>query len=372
MMGNQPNQLLSKITRKKWTADRVEKYIGKYQGCFFTYANDIAIRRNAASGGSITALLSFLLSKGQIDGALVCRGKVSEDGKYRPEFFIARTVEALQQAQGSKYTTVYFSHEAIPLIRAFEGRLAVVALPCDTSILTRLCQTDPELNKKIALKITLFCGHNSESELTDAIVQRIQPGDRKLLAFRHRLGHWRGYLQADFEEGHRITRPFSFFSDYQNLYFFCERKCQRCNDHTGYNSDISAGDIWSIRMKKEPIKHTALIVRNEVGENILQKAIEDGWITARQEPIEEVCEGQARGLPSHYNVSARSRMAWIIGEKIKDTVHERVSLPEYLVAGIMLANEKLSHTESGRKIVFKMPKIFIKLYLYLFKALESL
>ncbi len=236
---------------KQWSAEKVQKYIGNFKKSWFAYASSETIRENAASGGVITALLAFLLKEGDIDGALVCRSIIA-DGKVRPQFFIAESEKELLAAQGSKYIAVDFNQDALPLIRAFKGKLAVVALPCDTTHLRHACENDPQLKEKIALVITLFCGHNSRPELTDMITRKLTQRRTSPQGFRYRQGHWRGSLQAEFEDGEKVEKPFSYFSDYQNLYFFCQQKCHHCNDHTGYNSDISAGDIWSLRMKDNP------------------------------------------------------------------------------------------------------------------------
>jgi coenzyme F420 hydrogenase subunit beta len=362
--------VFGKVLRKQWPPEKVELYVGKYRQSYQTYAADESIRSNAASGGSVTALLAFLLQNGQIDGALVCRTRV-EENKVRAEFFIAKTVEELKSAQASKYISVYFASQATPLIRKFDGRLAVVGLPCDIEILTRSFKDNSELRMKVIVTITLFCGHNSEPILTDRIVRRLNLDNQNLIDYRFREGHWRGSLRATFENGSVITKPFSYFSDYQNLYFFCQRKCHYCHDHTGYFSDISAGDTWSLRMKQNPIKHTALITRSEIGEKIVQDALSAGALIGQVEPIDEICEGQARTLPFHYNVSARSRLGWIAGEKIKDSVHARVPWNEYIVAALVLFNERISRSKIGQKIIFKMPRQILKLYLYFFKMLES-
>lgn len=97
------NRLFARAIHKSWPSELVHKYIGQFQQCFFTYAADEELRQKAASGGSVTALLSYLLQNGQIDGALVCRSIITNEGKLRPEFFIARNREELKSAQGSKY-----------------------------------------------------------------------------------------------------------------------------------------------------------------------------------------------------------------------------------------------------------------------------
>ncbi len=365
------NRLVARAIRKKWPPDLIQKYVGTFQECFFTYATDLALRQKAASGGSVTALLSYLLSSGQISGALVCRSIVTPEGKLRPQFFIARTEQELITAQGSKYIAVNFASQAFPLIHSHSGKLAVVALPCDISILQRARMTDSAIAQKIVLTIGLFCGHNTESVLTDRIIDKLRPGDLPLVSFSYRLGHWRGHLQAEFGQGQIRTKPFSYFSDYQNLYFFSQRKCHYCFDHTGYYADLSAGDIWSLRMKDEPIKHTALIARTGFATQVVNAALENRVLTGKVESIDEVCEGQARTLPFHYNISARAKVGSMFGEKIKDAVGEKVHLLDILIAWMIMFNERFSRTQIGRKFILAVPHPLLKLNSYLIKLFET-
>jgi coenzyme F420-reducing hydrogenase beta subunit/polysaccharide pyruvyl transferase WcaK-like protein len=312
-----------------------------------------------------------MLKQKQIDGALVCR-TVVVDGIAKPEFFIAQNLEELKSAQGSKYMAVHFTRDAMPLIKAFHGKLAVVALPCDTHILRRYCLNDPQIAQKILLIITLFCGHNSELELTEAVAQKLAPPNTTLTNYRHRFGTWRGNLKVEFSDGCQVVKPFSYFSDYQNLYFFCQPKCHHCHDHTGYESDISVGDIWSMRMKSNPIKHNALITRTAIGEELVQEALLSGVLIGQEEPIGEICEGQARTMPFHYNISARAKVGKLFGLKIEDSLHEKVHWYEYLTACLVLFNERLSRSKSGQKWIIKAPRFIHKAALYFMKGLESL
>lgn len=359
------------LARKKWSAEKIHRYIGHFSGSYFAYAGEEAIRLQAASGGVATALLVWALAERLIDGALVCRSVVHE-GQVRAEFFIAEDKPALLSAQGSKYMAVDFVRDGLPLVRGYTGKLALSLLPCDTSALRRAMAQDESLAAKIGLVITLFCGHNSEPELTDLVVRRLAPQGARLSNFRYRQGHWRGRLHAEFEDGQSVEKPFSFFSDYQNLYFFCQRKCHVCYDHSGYGGDISVGDIWSARMKNEPIKYSAVIVRTDAGKTAFGGALNAGALIAREEPIEALCAGQARSLPFHYNVSARAKAGKFLGLRIRDAVYIRVRWNDFLAAWMALANEKLSRTARGQKMIARIPRFILKIGLYVMKGLESI
>ena len=366
-----PSNRIADLYRKNWSAEKIHQYIGQFKKSYFAYAKEGAFREKAASGGVTTAILAHLLFSKKIDGALVCRS-IIENGYVKPKFIIARNKADLFLAQGSKYIAVDFNKDALPLIRDFKGRLAVTLLPCDTSTLRHAIANDPVLGKKIALIITLFCGHNSLPELTEMVVKKLAPKRAKLTEFRYRQGHWRGELHAAFSNGTKVVKPFSYFSDYQNLYFFCQQKCHHCIDQTGYDGDISVGDIWSLRMKNELIKHNAVIIRNDTGKTAFESVTNARKLIAKEEPMEEICEGQARSLPVHYNISARARVGKLLGIKIKDIVYARVRWNDFIVAWFTLYNERMSRSETGRRIIKSMPRFILKLLLYLKKGLESI
>jgi polysaccharide pyruvyl transferase WcaK-like protein len=62
----------------------------------------------------------------------------------------------------------------------------------------------------------------------------------------------------------------------------------------------------------------------------------------------------------------------VLGIKIKDTVHEKVQIWDYLVAWMALLNERLTRTSVGRRVVFSIPRPMLKLSLYTMKLLESI
>jgi coenzyme F420-reducing hydrogenase beta subunit len=364
--------LVDKILKTNWSEEQINKFIGPYNGSFFTYATDHLTRSNAASGGTVTAILEALLNRGEIDAAVVCVLEVV-DGKVEANFRLARTREELLESQGSKYISTRFSSQAMELIRNFDGRVAVVCLPCDAKLLSIASDRSPELKEKIVCVITLFCGHLSSPELTQLVVDRLRPNPNAVLQdFRYRSGHWRGRLTAEYGEGQVASKKFSTFSKFQNLYYFCETKCMHCYDHIGYFGDIACGDIWLQRMKNHPIKHSAVISKTTRGLRILEEAANKGLLVIEPQPIEDIVEAQSRSFKIHHNISARAKAGEKLGLKIKDEVNEKVRWSDYQVARIILKNYLLTQTKEGREKVGSMSRKQITLQLYLLKALEVL
>lgn len=365
-------RLIERIDSKPWPPDFISKAVGQYRRTAFCYAADPALRRSAASGGVVTALLVNLLETKQIDGALVVASWVSH-GRLECGFKIAHTRDEILAAQGSKYMPVYFNRDAAPLIRSFSGRLAAVLLPCDALALAKMRAAEPEVDAKIAFVVTLFCGHNSERTLTDAIIDRFRPSKKAVLReFQHRFGHWRGKLRIAYDEGEDIVRPFSEFSVYQNLFFFAQKKCHACFDHFGFHSDLAAGDIWSQKMKHDPIKKNAVVIRSERGLQAIEGLLAQGHLCVEEVTIEAVCNGQSRALPFHYNISARSRVGALFGMRLRETTKSSVKWNEVAAAFLVMVNERITRTSIGRRIVLLIPRPILRGYLVFLKGLETL
>ncbi|NLV23539.1 MAG: hypothetical protein GXY54_01995 [Deltaproteobacteria bacterium] len=325
----------------------------------------------AASGGTTSAMAIAGLEKGRFDGVLVCNTVIKE-GKVRSRFSIATTAAEILAARGSKYVESRFLQEALPLIRNFRGRLAVIGLPCDIAGLRRRCDKEPELAGKVVLTITLLCGHNSRVELIDEITARLQrETGQELVNYRFRVGHWRGRLEAVFADGSVISKPTEYFNDYQNLHFFSERKCLACHDHFGYEADISVGDVWLFRLKNDPVKHTGVIIRTHRGDEVFRLAVGCGAVQASELDIRDILNGQARSAPAHYNLSAKAKAAKLFNIQINDTVNQKIPWHAYLNALMTVGNMRLSEKDWGKTIIFRTPRFGLKFYLYLKKALES-
>jgi len=261
----------------------------------------------------------------------------------------------------------------LPLVRNFDGRVAVVGLPCDITALKRKCSKEPDLSKKIVLAYGLFCGHNSRAVLIDEITDRIErKAGKKIIGYRFRVGHWRGEIEADLEDGEVFKLNTQYFNDYHNLFFFSQRKCLICNDHYAYDADISFGDVWSFRLRNDPIKYSGVIVRTGLGMKEYVAASNKNIIISTKVDICEIIDGQSRIGPFHYNVSARHKAGMLLNIKLKDTVKEKVYWNEYLNAIITLSNVILSERSWGKRLIFLIPHPILKLYLYFKKGLESI
>jgi len=363
--------VLEKLSKRKWSDNDVFNYIGDYHKTFFGYSSNNILRINAASGGCTTQILVTALQENKIQGALVCK-TITQNNKVRANVYIATSKDEIIEAQGSTYVLSDYMQKAIPLIKNFNGILGVVGLPCEITALKRYISQKNELQNKVLFYISLFCGHASDEELIDSVLEKLlRKTPSTLKRFKFRQGHWRGKLIIEFENGTVITKSSFFYNQYQNLFFHCSYKCFSCYDHFGYDADINMGDVWLAEMKKNPIKHNAIIAKTKIGLEIIYHLQKEHKIVVYEVPSKKILDAQSRSVILHYNVSSRHKMGKRFSLKIPCRTIQKAKWHQNLMAWLIMFNWKWSKSRKAYYI-FKIPNPIIKLYLYFIKFLQML
>tara|TARA_B100000315_G_scaffold260934_1_gene327767 strand:+ start:35833 stop:36894 length:1062 start_codon:yes stop_codon:yes gene_type:complete len=342
-------------------------YLGNVKDCYIGYATNSGTRENCASGGIVSTILMEQLKTGYIDGALVSR-IVVDNGDIKGESFIAKTCDEIRSSGGSIYFNV---DPAWRDVDHFEGRLAVVGLPCHLKALNRICDRNLNINKKIVMKIGLFCGHNSDKKLLYKVLEKKKISIGDINAFLFRRGRWRGQMRIVLNDNKIIEFPFSHYSVYRNLNLFSLKRCINCRDHTAEYSDVSCGDIWLKKMKKEPIKHSIFLSRTQAGTEAIDFLIHKRAILARKSTPQEVFQSQKRALILHKGLYARSRVSRIFGMNISCMEKGDTRWNDYLAAFIAIANVRCSESKLFGNLVFRTPRQILYLYMLVYKLTHN-
>jgi len=341
--------------------------LGHYHGVWLGYSASEEIRKNAASGGIVTGILEGLFKRGDIDGALVCRSEV-ENGQMKPKIYIAQSSDELRKAQTSKYYDIPVI-QGLKAIQDFQGKVAVVGLPSQITAITRRMQKSSDLEKKIHVRIAIFCGHNSKEELLQRVLAKRGIRMTDVEQFFFRKGLWRGKSVVRMKDGSEIQFPFQEFSHYQNLHILSLDRCLNCFDHMGYYSDISTGDVWLGKEKKSPIKKSIFLSRTERGHEILQSLLKEGDLVGEATDRRTLYRSQKRSINYHYNQTARARLSKFFGIRVVERIDSKPRFRDYLAAVIVLTNHMISKNEKLLALFMKLPKVLIRGYVYLFKGL---
>jgi coenzyme F420 hydrogenase subunit beta len=353
-------------------ADRRSKYmVGPICSAYTGYAADAATRAGAASGGVVAALLVHLLESGEVNGCVTSR-VVVRDGELDTETFIATTREEILDTRTSIYFEFDpFNREVLERMRAHDGRLAVVGLPCDLSKLRRRCAKDPELDRRCHLLIGLYCAHTSQKELIVRVLRKEGVEVADLQRFRFRTGRWRGQMQLDLRDGSHREIPFPRYSLYQNLFVLSAPKCMACVDHYAEDADLATGDVWTKEAKRHEIKHSIFVSRTPRGKRALDRALDAGVVVGRPSTSREVFRANRRAVTYHKAIDARARVWRLWGRTLKvPREARRARWNERLGALIVIGMEELSKKQWGLRLIFAIPRRLLWCVLAFFKLLS--
>jgi coenzyme F420 hydrogenase subunit beta len=254
------------------------------------HATNSEVRQNGASGGVATQLLTYLLDKRVIDGALVLTSRSGPQGWY-PEPFIARTGEELAQAQGSTYALVPHL-KALKEIEQVNGRYAVVGLPCHVHALRRYQKFSKKLAERVKLTIGLYCNLAFEPYVVDDLCELAGISRSEVAKFSFRYGQWPGGLVAQRTDGtiKKVLRLEEFRDEFNLLkLLYVPSRCNTCIDFSSEYADIALGDPW-LKGPNGKLMFTegwtTVLVRNESGEHLIRQAETDGYIKIRDISLE--------------------------------------------------------------------------------------
>lgn len=261
---------------------------GSVLRCYIGYSNDEKLRWMASSGGVTTAMLLFLLERGSIDGALVATDRAGKPTSF--QWKLIKDKDGILRALGSKYCPVKPKFRLKDIL-AIQGKIAVVGLPCHIWAFRRLESLIPELKKKVFIHLGLLCGKRPNVYATIYFLRKVigvHEEEVEHLSYRGR--GWPGTLLAETKDGRRHTALYKKWVEFSYYPHFIPVSCALCYDLLNREADISLGDAWGLA--KDAIGTSVILIRNQLGENVVKSLIEHGVITAREVSLDEVVKGQ--------------------------------------------------------------------------------
>lgn len=266
-----------------------ESITGIVKRAMVSFATDDEVRKEGASGGFVTQILSYMLDKKLIDGALVL-GSSEEDQGWKPKPFIARTVEELKEAQRSKYVVVPFLTPLAELEKT-KGYYAVVGLPCYIHALRKYQKVSKKMRERIKFTIGLYCNVVFEPYIFDDLCDFTGINKQDVVNFEFRHGTWPGGVVAQFRDG-SVKKPLKFeeMKDTFNSLklFYTAPRCNMCIDFSAEYADISVGDPWLRGPDGQYLfedGRTTVLTRTEVGDELVRMAAADDYIQVLEIPL---------------------------------------------------------------------------------------
>jgi coenzyme F420 hydrogenase subunit beta len=295
--------------------------VGPHRGIWRAYSMDGMIKNNGASGGMVTQILSYLLSKGEIDGAIVTR--MNPNSPLETLSFIARTVEDLILAQKSKYCPTPLNKILKPIVRdeSEYQRLAYVGLPAHVHGLRLLQKLYPELRDRIPYVLSLFTSHVPSRRATEFLCYKQGIKPEALAEIEYRGGGVPGRLRLVLKDGtERLvnhldwtywghTFPYFFYPVREWLYF----------DKLSEWADFSVGDNWQGGLKGQHGIAT-VVTRSEAAEGVFHQMIEEKAVHATPMETDDLVRDQ--DLTKKLNIGIRLAVWQSLGRKVPVYTHD--------------------------------------------------
>ena len=298
--------------------------LGNYLNCYMGHATDYSIRYNSASGGLITALLIFALEEGLIDGALVT--KMSEDRPLEPQPFIARTKEEIISAARSKYCPVPANIALKEILKAKDGKFAVVGLPCHIHGIRKAEMVNRKLKEKIVLHFGILCAHSDRFSETEFILQKYGIKKENVAQLDYRGQGWPGYMTIRVKDGIGKSIYFFEYITFHVLYLFAPERCTLCSDAICKLADITFMDAWLPEVIAEDrIGKSIIVSRTEAGEALCRRAKSKQVICIDEITSDEVLRSQGKMQISNKDLKANFYLSRLYGSLIPNY---NTSLPQ--------------------------------------------
>lgn len=244
------------------------------------HASDAALRRNASSGGALSALLVHLLQTGIVD--FVLQTAASPDLAIGNTTVLSRDAAQVSAAAGSRYAP------SAPL----EGigkyldshTYAFVGKPCDVAALRSMAKFDPRIDAHFPIMLSFFCAGVPSLTGARQVLAALGAEEPDVSAFRYRGDGWPGFAKATLRDG--SSTQMSYAESWGNILSkHVQFRCRICPDGTGGFADIVCADAWEADAAGYPVFSerdgiSLIVSRTGKGEDIVAQAMAAGGIVA--------------------------------------------------------------------------------------------
>lgn len=242
---------------------RTEENFGVYRRLVIAQATDEGILKVCQDGGVVTALLTFALQGGLIDGAAV--SGISRDKPFYPIPKLATTPKEVLECAGTRYS---YSPNILALAEGVKQKktsIALVGTPCQIRAIRKM-QMIPlkEYTGSLKFTIGLMC---TESFSYEGLMEK---------HIQKRLGVSTSSIRKMNIEGKVLVTTKSEAKEIPlaEAKQYARESCKFCDDFSSELADVSTGGLglngW-----------TFTIIRTEKGEEVFSNAEKAGFVKTR-------------------------------------------------------------------------------------------
>ncbi len=269
-------------------ARTAEEPSGVFKDIVLARATDPVLAEVGQDGGLVSALLVYALENDMIDAALV--SYLEGDGtSWKAIPGVARTKEDIIASAGSRYTYSANTMAYADAIESGAERIALVGMSCQSSVPPVMKQRKAgKVARRLSLNIGLLCSKTFDDAIFEELFEAkygLKKADMKKMNIKGVFQIWMkngDYHEVPLKECHAWTRE----------------GCKMCPDFAAEHADISTGGIGAFN------DWTLTIVRTEIGRELMDGMIRDGWIETRPG------DDDPGAIALMHKLSAKSRKRW--------------------------------------------------------------
>lgn len=258
------------------SSEKTEREWGPILEMWEGHATDPEIRFKGSSGGVLTAIGAYCVEQLGMAGVLHV-GQDPED-PIRNRTRLSENRHELLAASGSRYSPASVCN-GLNLVEEADAPCAIIGKPSEIAAVSKARQLRPALHKKVGVTLSFFCAETPSTAGTAALLKRWNVDAESLGDLRYRGLGWPGNFAptraGDAEPCGTMT--------YQESWAFLQAhrpwSVQLWPDGSGELADISCGDPWYQAPDGKNPGSSLVVARTERGREIVQGAIDAGYLT---------------------------------------------------------------------------------------------
>jgi coenzyme F420 hydrogenase subunit beta len=290
--------------------------VGICKGVYKGRSGEPSVSSSSASGGIVSGLLRYAFESGQIDGALVLGWNT--DAPYRAAPMLIRSADEVM-------TACRWTAEVVPVLESLNRavykeklkHIAVVGMPCQIHAVRKIQMNGPKrVADAIAFSLGLFCAATYYFEGIKHLI--LEFSDMESLEDVRAVDYRGGQAPGSFVVIDHNNKVMHVATKHDYTWHFLgpasykRDRCLMCVDFAAEAADVSCGDVF---YPIQTVKNTVCaITRTDVGEELLQKAAEKGYVTIEPHDAKYIpSSGMGWESKKHagaYRLQERKRFGW--------------------------------------------------------------
>ncbi|CTQ60229.1 Coenzyme F420 hydrogenase/dehydrogenase, beta subunit C-terminal domain [Roseibium album] len=296
---------------------KTEAAWGAITGIWEGHAGDDEIRFKGSSGGALTAISQYCLEVLEMHGVL--HTGQNRDDPIRNKSRLSRSREELLEVVGSRYSPASVC-DGLEMVETAPKPCVVIGKPVEIAATRNAMNLRPALEKNVGLTLSFFCAETPPTKATRSLLEKLGVSEGALKSLRYRGYGWPGYFvtQCASEEPKQhwiYDKTWAYLQQYRPW------AVHQWPDGSGELADISCGDPWYEEPDGENPGFSLLVARTRLGREIIEGAIEHGYLTATPAEVWKLEKSQAGLLRKKGAVWGRRQMHRVMGmpnAKFKD------------------------------------------------------